>query len=231
MSLKILAIDTSTDACSAALLIDNETSERFEIAPRQHTELILPMVESLLAEADIALKDLDVIAFGRGPGAFTGLRIAAGVTQGLAYGAELKVIPVSSLAAMAHGAWKKTGCQTIIAANDARMNEVYWGVYRFSTDHSIYQLCAETVCAPGEVPIPADTGWIGVGSAWESFQLVLGHVLSRCLLRWEEGYFPHASDVAILAIDELKQGNVVSPELALPVYLRDNVAQPNPGKT
>ena len=124
---KLLAIDTSTEACSAALGIGGDVRERYEFAPRQHAELILPMVDALLAEGQIKLKDLDGLAFGRGPGAFTGVRIATGVIQGLAFGAGLPVVPVSSLAALAQGA--APGHSSIMSAFDARMGEVYWGAF------------------------------------------------------------------------------------------------------
>ena len=124
--MKILALDTSTEACSAALLIDTEIHQRYEVAPREHGALILPMIETLLSEAGCAPTQLDALAFGRGPGAFVGVRIATGVAQGIAFAADLPVIPVSSLAAMAqsveHG--------NVYSAIDARMNEVYWGAYR-----------------------------------------------------------------------------------------------------
>ncbi len=126
---KILAVDTSTEACSAALLLGEKIDERFEIAPRRHTSLILPMVEDLLNEQSMRLTDLDAIAFGQGPGSFMGLRIAVGVAQGLAFGANLPVVPVSSLQALAQAAYWKTSCKTILAGWDARMQAIYWGAY------------------------------------------------------------------------------------------------------
>ncbi|HDP89812.1 MAG TPA: tRNA (adenosine(37)-N6)-threonylcarbamoyltransferase complex dimerization subunit type 1 TsaB, partial [Thioalkalivibrio sp.] len=152
--MKILAIDTATDACSAALFLDGEVTSRFELAPRRHTELILPMVGSLLEEAGLAVTDLDAVAFGRGPGAFTGLRIAAGVAQGLALGADLPVIPVSTLATMAQQVMDEAGAEAVAAALDARMGEVYWGCYRRDAEGVAEPVGPETVCAPQAVPVP-----------------------------------------------------------------------------
>ncbi len=128
--MKLLAIDTSTDACSAALWLNGEVRQRYQVAPREHGQLILPMIESLLAEAGLALTQLDTLAFGRGPGGFTGVRIANSVIQGLAFGADLPVVPISSLAALAQGAYTEMGTPQILAAIDARIGEVYWGAYR-----------------------------------------------------------------------------------------------------
>ncbi len=128
--MKILALDTATEACSAALRIGSETIERFEVLGRGHAERLLPMVQEVLAEGGVALSALDAIAFGRGPGSFTGLRIGAGVTQGLAYGAGLRVVPVSDLAALAAQAAVSSGQPNILACLDARMAQVYWGSLR-----------------------------------------------------------------------------------------------------
>jgi tRNA threonylcarbamoyladenosine biosynthesis protein TsaB len=127
--MKLLALDTATEACSAAVWVDGTVLERYELAPRRHAALILPMIEAVLAEANLSPLQLDAIAFGRGPGAFTGVRIAVGIAQGIAFAADLPVIPISTLAALALGAAQETGYSRIAAALDARMGEVYWGVY------------------------------------------------------------------------------------------------------
>ncbi len=139
--MRLLALDTSTEACSAALFQDGAITLRFEITERSHADLILPMVESLLGEAGLALADLDGLAFGRGPGGFTGLRIATGVVQGLALGAGLPVAPVSSLAAVAEQVPAGEG-EAILVCNDARMGEVYWGVFRKAANGSMEALAA-----------------------------------------------------------------------------------------
>ena len=125
--MKILGIETATEGCSASVLCDGEVVERFEVAPQRHNELILPMCESLLSECEVVLTQLDAIAFGCGPGAFTGVRIAAGVTQGIALAHDLPVIPISTLANLAQQAFAKSDrVQTVLPAIDARMSEVYW---------------------------------------------------------------------------------------------------------
>jgi tRNA threonylcarbamoyl adenosine modification protein YeaZ len=127
--MRILAIDTATEACSAALWNDGTLCAHFEICPREHTQRILPLVQDVLTESNTSLTELDALAFGRGPGSFTGVRIGIGIAQGLALGAELPMIGVSTLATMAQGAWRKTGATRVLAAIDARMGEVYWAEY------------------------------------------------------------------------------------------------------
>ena len=152
--MKLLAIDTSGDACSAALLLDGEIVQHAELAPRRHGELILPMMQGLLDQAGIALGALDALAFGRGPGSFTGVRIAAAVIQGAAFGAGLPVVPVSTLAALAQGQFRRGGQQRLLSALDARMNEVYWGGFTIGPDALATPCGAELVCPPGQAPLP-----------------------------------------------------------------------------
>ena len=128
--MRILAIDTATEACSAALWNDGTLSAHFEICPREHTQRILPLVQDVLNESGTLLTELDALAFGRGPGSFTGVRIGIGIAQGLALGAGLPMIGVSTLATMAQGAWRKNGATRVLAAIDARMGEVYWAEYQ-----------------------------------------------------------------------------------------------------
>ena len=141
--MKILAIDTSTEACSAALLIDGDLQGVYKLAPREHSLLILKMIDGLLSDAGITVSELDAIAFGRGPGSFMGLRIAAGVVQGIAYAHELPVIPVSTLKAIAQRASEETRHQHVLAAIDARMDEVYWAAY--SLQGQTWQLADEVM--------------------------------------------------------------------------------------
>lgn len=223
--MKILAIDTATEACSAALLVDGESRERFRIAPRQHTELILPIVESLLDEAGLTLSQLDLIAFGRGPGAFTGVRIASAVTQGLAFSSDLPVAPVSTLAALAWSCWRERGVSEMLPAIDARMAEVYWGGYRVEND-TLVAVQDECVCRPEEVPRPPDGHWFGCGTGWYAYGVRLHRHLDRPLAGWVGECLPQARDIAELGAQMHAQGDTVAPELALPVYLRDQVATP-----
>ncbi len=222
--LRLLAIETATEACSVALYQDGDVLERFEIAPRRHAALVLPWVEALLTDAAITPAQLDAIAFGRGPGSFTGLRIAAGVTQGLAFAADIPVVPVSTLAALAYGAHIASGRTNILAALDARMKEVYWGAYRVDSSGHASLVSEERVCAPEAVPLPGSGEWFGAGSGWQSYRDVLS---ARCDLSKTAclpDCLPHASDIAQLAAGLYQVGEAVPPEQAAPVYLRNNVA-------
>jgi tRNA threonylcarbamoyladenosine biosynthesis protein TsaB len=222
--MKLLAIETATDACSAALCIDGEIHERFEIAPRAHTELILPMIDELMAEAGLTISQVDAMAFGRGPGAFTGVRIAVGVTQGIAFGADLPVVPVSTLAALAQGAEG----DKVLAALDARMDEVYWGVYQRNAAGLVELTGEECVSPPGEVPLPSNVqfpnaDWRGVGAGWEAYEENLSARCAGLLAASNGSIFPHAGDVARLGVSGFEAGRTVAAEQALPVYLRDKV--------
>ena len=221
--MKLLAIDTSEDGCSAALLIDDAIAERFEVAPRRHSELILPMMDELLAHAGLRLTDLDALAFARGPGSFTGVRIAASITQGAALGAGLPVVPVSGLQALAQCGRREQGAACVLSALDARMHEVYWGAYCADAGGLMQPLIEESVCAPGQVEVPDGDGWVGVGSAWKSYADVL---TARCagVLQVHGDTLVHAQDVAVIAKALFAEGVAVSAEQALPVYLRNEVA-------
>ena len=222
--MKLLAIDTSTEACSAALLIDGAITERYRVAPREHTRLILPMIDELLSEAELTVAGLDGVAFGRGPGAFTGLRIAAGVIQGIAFAADLPVAPVSSLAALAQGAHRETGASRVLAAIDARIQEVYWGIYLCDDAGHVRLVGDEAVSAPDRVSVPDGDGWVGAGSGWGSYSEPLQRRLGGRLAGWDERRYPRARDVAVLGADGVERGATVSAEGALPVYLRNKVA-------
>ena len=218
-NLKILALDTSTEACSVATWVDGSVVERFETG-NQHSELILPMVQAVLDETGLALTQLDAIAFGRGPGSFTGLRIGAGVAQGLAFGTDLPVVPVSSLAALAQG----VDAPRVLAAFDARMEQIYCGAY-IRNDHGLVELVgAEQVIAPAAVPLPQGTDWVGAGSGWDQHNALLSARLGEHIARWEKQACPRARFVAELAVAEYRGGRTVAAEQALPVYLRDEVA-------
>ncbi|MHB8744362.1 MAG: tRNA (adenosine(37)-N6)-threonylcarbamoyltransferase complex dimerization subunit type 1 TsaB [Sulfuricaulis sp.] len=217
--MKILALDTSTEACSVALWTADSIVERFELGS-QHSERILPMVHDVLAEAGLGLKQLDAIAFGRGPGSFTGLRISAGVVQGLAFGADLPVLPVSSLAALAQGA----AALKVLAAFDARMNQVYWGAFIRNSQDVVELSGAERVLTPNDIPIPIDSGWIGAGSGWDQYSSVLMQRFNDHVLEWRAQCFPRARFVAQLGALAYARGEALAAEQALPVYVRDEIA-------
>jgi len=225
---RILAIETSTSACSAALLVEGDILERYVLAPRQHAALILPMVESVLAEAGIGIPQLDAIAFGRGPGAFTGVRIAASLVQGIAFAADLPVLPVSTLAALALGGLREAGEHTALAALDARKEEVYWGAYRLQGD-SLVAEGPELVTAPGNVPAPGSgRRVVGVGSGWLAHGEALLRQCGEGMIRVLPGLEPRAADVVRLGRQDFLQGAAVAADAAVPVYLRDNVADARP---
>jgi len=222
--MKILAIDTATEACSAALLVDNEVIERFQVAPREHGELILPMVDELLVEAGLSLAQLDALAFGRGPGSFTGVRMATGVIQGLAFSADLPVAAVSTLRAVAHQVVNEVEGTVIYAALDARMGEVYWCEYQL-LNGCLQAISNEQVIAPDKLQVKPVDKAIGIGHGWDTYADELTQVVQSGQLRLLPNALPHASDVAKLAINMVERGQLVDAENALPVYLRDNVAK------
>ncbi len=220
--MKLLAIDTTEDACSAALSIDGMVDERFEIVPRRHSEHILPMMEALLADAQLTLRDLDALAYARGPGSFTGVRIAASIIQGSAMGADLPVVPVSSLRALAQGANRTAGAAAVLSALDARMNEVYWGAYRLDAEGIMQLSGEETVCAAQDVIVPGGDGWFGAGSGWGPYSAALS--ARAGVEQFNSELSVHAADVVRIAVAKFIEGGAVAAEAAVPVYLRDQVA-------
>jgi tRNA threonylcarbamoyladenosine biosynthesis protein TsaB len=213
---RILAIETATAACSAALYVDGEVEERYALAPRQHAALILSMVESLLASAELAVTQLDALAFGQGPGAFTGVRIAASAAQGIAFGANLPVVPVSTLAALAGGAMRETGEAHAMVALDARMAEVYWGVYARETGELPVLQGGEAVAGPDDVPMPGE-GRVYAG--------VLVPRAGERVVQLLPDLEPRARDVALIGADRFARGEVSGAGDAVPVYLRDRVVR------
>ena len=219
--MKLLSIDTSTQACSAALFIDGEIHQRFEITPKAHTKLLLPMVDSLLKEADIKLTQLDALAFGCGPGSFTGLRIATGVVQGLAFGADLPVVPVSTLAALAQ---QYSTMALSFVAMDARIGEVFWGVYERNVEGVVEIIGEEVVAHVNDLIFPLRHA-AGIGSGWAVYENELSAHTQGWVLEIEHDVLPQASTIATLGVRGFHQGKVVCAEDAQPVYLRDKVAQ------
>lgn len=240
--MKILALETSTQACSVALLNGTEQDfsciERFEIAPRRHTHLILPMIDSVLDEAGYDIKQMDVLAFGRGPGAFTGVRVATGVVQAIAYGADLAVAQISSLAAIAQGFIRDQntgGRQNVLVANDARMHEVYFGAYErqgsfmtsVGTEQVIRPEQLSAFLLKLEISLAEGKNWYALGNGWSEYAEQLHSVLSQHQLvkQHQTIDMPHARDIAYLAFREAASNQLVSAEQVSPVYLRDNVAK------
>ncbi len=219
--MKILAIETATEACSAALDIDDCCIHRFQISSRRHTELILPMIDDLFREADIQTSDLDVIAFGQGPGAFTGVRIAIGVIQGLAFAHNIPVIPVSTLASLAqHFAKEHT---YVASAIDARMQEIYWGLYKKNDFGLMQQITEEKVCSPVDISTPSEGDWFGAGSGWSTYSEQLQSKFNDNLADYKGDIFPTAEDIMELAKPAYLDGKTISVEQAMPVYLRNKI--------
>ncbi|MEW8507500.1 MAG: tRNA (adenosine(37)-N6)-threonylcarbamoyltransferase complex dimerization subunit type 1 TsaB [Candidatus Thiodiazotropha sp.] len=223
--MKLIAIETASETCSAALFDDGDIYLRYELKPRGHSELILQMMDEVLAQAQTSLTDLDAVAFGRGPGSFTGVRIAAGVIQGVAFAADLPVVPVSTLAALAQRAYREKGEPGLLAAFDARMGELYWAGYRIGDDGLVVPVIDEQVASAEQVEIPGEGEWYGVGSGWGAYARQLEQRLGTTLLGYKSDIHCSARDVALLAADYFQQGAAVAPELALPVYLRNRVAE------
>ncbi|AGA90850.1 universal bacterial protein YeaZ [Thioflavicoccus mobilis 8321] len=221
--MKLLAFDTSGEACSVALWCDGDLRQRLQRVPRRHGELVLGMAEELLAEAGVRLAGLDALAFGRGPGSFTGVRIATAVVQGAAFGADLPVVPVSTLAATARGAFRLHGARHCLVAVDARMDQVYWGAYRIAAEGDARLEGEEAVLVPEAVPMPAGAGWHGVGSGWQAYREALHARLAGRLVGEFAEVVCEAQDVAHLAVGLFADGAGVAAEAAMPVYLRDRV--------
>ncbi|MGR4992210.1 tRNA (adenosine(37)-N6)-threonylcarbamoyltransferase complex dimerization subunit type 1 TsaB [Vibrio rotiferianus] len=224
MSAKILAIDTATENCSVALLVGDKVISRSEVAPRDHTKKVLPMVDELLKEAGLTLQDLDALAFGRGPGSFTGVRIGIGIAQGLAFGADLPMIGVSTLAAMAQGSYRQHGATDVAVAIDARMSEVYWARYTRQENGEWVGVDAECVIPPARLAEEAQADnntWTTAGTGWDAYQDELAKLPLN--LTAGEVLYPDSQDIVILAKQELEKGNTVPVEESSPVYLRDNV--------
>ena len=217
--LKILALDTSTEQCSAALWIHGHIAARNVHAGQRHTELLLGMIDGLLAAESLRPRDLSGIAYGMGPGSFTGLRIGCGVVQGLALGANLPVVGVGTLMAMAAG----SGGQRAVCCVDARMNEIYHAAYelRGGAWHVVHE---PSTCAPDRVPALSGADWIGCGNGFAVYEDALAGAYRAHLSRIDTRAYPHARNIAALAVPLFESGATLTPEQAAPIYLRDKVA-------
>ncbi|WP_296755378.1 tRNA (adenosine(37)-N6)-threonylcarbamoyltransferase complex dimerization subunit type 1 TsaB [Thiobacillus sp.] len=216
--MKLLVLDTSTEWCSAALWLDGRVQARRVLAEQRHSSLLLPMVDELLRESAIGLRQLDGIGYGAGPGSFTGLRIACAVTQGLALGADLPVAGVSTLQSIA----EQTGAERALTVLDARMAEVYWAAYQ--RDGAGWRAVSEPALAlPESVSVPAGGGWVGAGNGFAALGEVLRPRLAT-LARIDDTLMPDAAAMAPLAARAFGRGEGMDAALAAPIYLRDKVA-------
>lgn len=223
----ILALDTSTEACSCALNLHGEIYEDYAVIPRQHAQNILPMVQNLLHQKSLAFSDLDAIAFGRGPGSFTGLRIAAGVTQGIAFAANLPVIPISTLAALALQAYEELGSSRIVACLDARIDEVYWASFLIDPDTDTLSLLGdEYLCKPelmqtSELQSTSNVYTV-IGNGL-SYKARFPQALIKLMGTQLPEQLPRAASIARLAARELANKHTIAAEQVHPLYLRDKV--------
>ncbi len=217
--MKLLVLDTSTEYCSAALWLEGRILAFRVLAEQRHSSLLLPMVDELLREAGLTLRQLDGIGYGAGPGSFTGLRIACAVTQGLALGADLPVVGVSTLESIA----QQTGAGQVLTVLDARMAEVYWAAYR--RDGEGWQAVSEPQLAlPESVAVPAGGEWVGAGNGFAALGAVLRPRLAAALARIDDTLMPDAAAMAPLAARAFERGEGMDAALAAPIYLRDKVA-------
>jgi len=221
--MRILALDTSTEFLSLALCLDGENYTRDIHAGQTHSQQILPVLRELLDEAGVALQTLDGIAFGEGPGSFTGLRIGCGVAQGLAFGANLPVIGVSTLLALAHSAFVESHAQKVIACLDARMGEIYHAAYERSGE-LWHEICAPSLCKADNAPVLGEQGWVGVGSAWGVYADQLNAYYAQQVSSTMPSIKPNALIIAQLAEPLLHAGLGRPAQEAAPVYIRNKIA-------
>jgi tRNA threonylcarbamoyladenosine biosynthesis protein TsaB len=215
----ILAIETSTEYCSAALWQDGKVSERCELVGQKHSEVLMAMLDALLKDAGVKITQVDGIAFGKGPGSFTGVRIACGVAQGLAFGADVKVVGVCTLEALAQA----SGRDKVIAALDARMGELYLAAYE-KRNGGWTAVIAPCLCRADTAPDVDGDGWFGAGSGFAVNEAALSARYGKQLSGMDAQIVPRAGAVAQIAAVEFAKGNAVDAALALPLYLRDKVA-------
>lgn len=218
---KILALETATEACSVALQVDDEIEHRFTVAPRQHTELILPMVSEILADAGLAVQQLDAIAYGAGPGSFTGVRVATSVTQGLALAYDLPVIGLSCLKMLAVGAVREHRCRHVVPIMDARKSEIYWAVYEVNQKtFETVEISPDNLCAPSDLSLTLseDDVVVGSGSVEYRTEIVASGIPATAFK--SSPVYPNAVDALPLAERALASGETVTAEFALPIYLR-----------
>ncbi|MEX0729443.1 MAG: tRNA (adenosine(37)-N6)-threonylcarbamoyltransferase complex dimerization subunit type 1 TsaB [Aquisalimonadaceae bacterium] len=221
----ILALDASTEACTVALELGEGRWSRFAVRPRGHARDLLAMIEAVLVEAGLERRHIGLVTYGRGPGAFTGVRISVGVAQGLACGLDVPVAGVSTLAAVAQGSWRRQGAERVLAALDARMNEVYWAACAHDADSGLMLPLGEEAVGPASaVALPERwQDYLGAGTGWQSHGEVLTATLGVTPREVEADALPDALDLLPFGRHARKIGQVVAADEAAPLYLRNKV--------
>jgi len=226
--MNIIALDTCTESCSAALLYQGEIFECFEMTQRGHSELILGMMDNVFSQAGVGISVVDALAFGRGPGSFTGVRVGVGVAQGIAFARDIPVIPISSLAAVAQGAADELDIDHLAVAMDARMGEIYCASYQ-RDNGLVKQVDYERVCPPQDFSpasaLDSSLLWSGIGTGWREYDAILRECFVNRLAHVSVDHYPRAVSIVKLAQVEADAGRVLPAEQAMPVYLRNNVAK------
>lgn len=223
--MKILAFDTSTEACVVGLSVEGEILEYFSLPEKKQTQILLPIIEDLLNQASLKISGLDAIAYGQGPGAFTGVRLAVSVAQGLGFSADVPVIGISTLAAVAQHANTKHQAQNVLVAMDARMGEVYFGAYQFTDSGHLQHQSEEEVISLGYIPIPQEGAWVAAGTGWDEYPDDMPPDFSSRVSSFIETLYPDPASLLKLAKATLVNNQPIPATQAIPVYLRNNVVR------
>jgi tRNA threonylcarbamoyladenosine biosynthesis protein TsaB len=224
--MKLLAIDTSSNACSVAVQVESDIFEKHVVEPRAHTKILLPMITAVLNEANVTVAELDAVVLGNGPGSFIGMRIGASVAQGLAYGAGINIVPISSLAAVAAEAivmHAMHAADKVVVAQDARMHEIYLGRYQAGTDGLPIAEVGEQICKVGEIA-DLESAYVAAGAGWQKYPQ-LAEMNEQRISVLSDFDHPRAEYLLPLGVKAYQNGQMVAPEALVPAYLRMKVAE------
>ncbi|HSD70841.1 MAG TPA: tRNA (adenosine(37)-N6)-threonylcarbamoyltransferase complex dimerization subunit type 1 TsaB [Woeseiaceae bacterium] len=227
--MRLLAIETSSEACSVALQVGEVITEQHRVEAREHTRILLPMIRQLLADQGLAATDLDAVVLGNGPGSFIGMRISASVAQGLCFGAGLPLVPISSLAAVAAEVIDTEAADKVAVAQDARMQEVYFGTFLADALRLPVLQDAETIVSVERPGLLQGTGWIAAGGGWLRYPQ-LEASCSGAVARISSVSHPRARYLLKPGASAFRQGKAIRAERLEPAYLRNKVAEPLAGR-